>query len=84
MDFVYLIINLSWFCLHIKYWGLLYEILFVSVSFLGKFQEFDYGPVKNVEHYGQSEPPDYNLKNITAPISLHYGTGDLIVSPEVS
>ncbi|PNF31184.1 Lipase 3 [Cryptotermes secundus] len=48
----------------------------------GKFQEFDYGPVKNMEYYGQSEPPDYNLKNISAPMSLHYGTGDLIVSLE--
>jgi len=54
------------------------------VSFPGKFQEFDYGHMKNMEHYGQSEPPDYNVKNITAPISLQYGTGDLVVSPEVS
>lgn len=37
-----------------------------------------------MEYYGQSEPPDYNLKNITAPMSLYYGTGDLIVSREVS
>jgi hypothetical protein len=59
------------------------SILFTSVSFLGKFQEFDYGPMKNMEHYGQSEPPDYNVKNITAPISLQYGLGDLVVSPEV-
>jgi hypothetical protein len=50
---------------------------------LGKFQEFDYGPM-NMEYYGQSEPPDYNLKNITAPMSLYYGTGDLLVSLEVS
>jgi lysosomal acid lipase/cholesteryl ester hydrolase len=48
----------------------------------GKFREFDYGHVKNMEHYGQSEPPDYNVKNIIAPISLQYGRGDLIVSPE--
>jgi lysosomal acid lipase/cholesteryl ester hydrolase len=54
------------------------------VSFLGKFQEFDYGPVKNMEHYGQSKPADYNVKNITAPISLYYGTGDLLINPEVS
>jgi hypothetical protein len=37
-----------------------------------------------MEYYGQSEPPDYNLRNITAPMSLHYGTGDLLVSLEVS
>lgn len=48
----------------------------------GKFQEFDYGPVKNMEHYGQSKPADYNVKNITAPISLYYGTGDLLINPE--
>lgn len=60
------------------------DISFVSVSFLGKFQEFDYGPMKNREHYGKSEPPDYNVKNITVPISLYYGTGDLVINPEVS
>lgn len=60
------------------------SILFLSVSFSGKFQEFDYGPIKNMERYGQSEPPNYNLKNITVPVSLYYGMGDLIVSPEVN
>ena len=60
------------------------SILFVSVSFPGKFREFDHGHMKNMEHYGQSEPPDYNVKNITTPISLQYSTGDIVVSPEVS
>jgi hypothetical protein len=60
------------------------SILFTPVTFPGKFRKFDYGPMKNMEHYGQSEPPDYNVKNITVPISLQYGTGDLVVSPEVS
>lgn len=60
------------------------RIFLTSLSFLGKFQAFDYGPMKNVKYYGQSEPPEYNLKNVTVPISLHYGTGDLLVSPEVS
>jgi hypothetical protein len=40
--------------------------------------------MKNIEYYGQFEPPNYNLKNITAPMSLYYGTGDLVVSLEVS
>jgi hypothetical protein len=60
------------------------NILFLTVSFSGKFREFDYGPRKNMERYGQSEPPNYNLKNLTAPTSLYYGTGDLLISPEVS
>jgi hypothetical protein len=60
------------------------SILFLTVSFSGKFQQFDYGPMKNMEHYGQSEFPSYNLKNITTPTALYYGTGDLIVNPKVS
>ncbi|KDR10945.1 Lipase 3 [Zootermopsis nevadensis] len=48
----------------------------------GKFREFDYGPTRNMVHYRQTEPPNYNLKNITAPVALYYGTGDLLVSPE--
>jgi hypothetical protein len=63
---------------------LILSSLIIMVYCVGEFQEFDYGPMKNMEYYGQSEPPNYNLKNITAPMSLHYGTGDLLVSLEVS
>ncbi|XP_069676698.1 lysosomal acid lipase/cholesteryl ester hydrolase-like [Periplaneta americana] len=48
----------------------------------GKFSEFDYGSAKNMEVYGQSEAPDYNLKNISVPTSLYYSKGDIIINSE--
>ncbi|XP_069676696.1 lipase 3-like [Periplaneta americana] len=48
----------------------------------GKFQQFDYGPIKNKAYYGQPSAPDYDLKKITTPVSLHYGESDLVLNPE--
>ncbi|XP_069676692.1 gastric triacylglycerol lipase-like isoform X2 [Periplaneta americana] len=50
----------------------------------GKFRAYDYGSTENMKLYGQATPPDYDLKNVTMPMSLYYGDGDLIVSPKVS
>lgn len=33
-----------------------------------------------MEVYGQNEPPEYNLENIVAPISLCYSMNDYVVS----
>nr|CAD7258050.1 unnamed protein product [Timema shepardi] len=48
----------------------------------GRFQEYDYGPEANIKRYGQSEPPTYDLRRITAPVSLHYAKADLLVVPQ--
>nr|CAD7425604.1 unnamed protein product [Timema monikensis] len=47
-----------------------------------RFQEYDYGPEANIKRYGQSEPPTYDLRRITAPVSLHYAKADLLVVPQ--
>lgn len=44
---------------------------------------FDYGKTKNLELYGQSEAPGYNLKNVVAPVALIYGKGDSFVQEVV-
>nr|CAD7435157.1 unnamed protein product [Timema monikensis] len=49
---------------------------------VGRFQEYDYGPEANIKRYGQSEPPTYDLRRVTAPVSLHYAKGDLFVVPQ--
>lgn len=41
-----------------------------------KFQMFDYGPIKNKEIYLTDTPPDYNLTQITIPISIMRATSD--------
>ncbi|EEB09971.1 Gastric triacylglycerol lipase precursor, putative [Pediculus humanus corporis] len=44
----------------------------------GKFRQYDYGKLKNFIQYGSVKPPDYNLKNITAPTYLYLGKNDLL------
>jgi len=36
-----------------------------------------------LKYYGTSEPPQYNLSAITAPISLYNGENDWLSTPEV-
>ncbi|XP_069676697.1 lipase 3-like [Periplaneta americana] len=55
---------------------------FFQMFVTGLFQQYDYGPQENIKHYGHPEPPAYDLRNVTAPMSLHYGEKDLFVNPE--
>jgi len=50
----------------------------------GKFRQFDYGRAKNLQIYNASEPPDYNLANITTPVALFYAENDWLSSIPVS
>jgi len=46
-----------------------------------KFQQYDYGPDKNTELYGQSSPPLYDMGKIRdVPIALFCGSNDLLAS----
>lgn len=46
-----------------------------------KFRKFDYRS-GNTPIYGQVDPPDYDISQITAPVALFYGNNDLIVDPK--
>ncbi|KYQ56662.1 Lipase 3 [Trachymyrmex zeteki] len=46
----------------------------------GKFSQYDYGRAKNLQIYNTSEPPNYNLANITTPFALFYAENDPIVT----
>ncbi|KAL1395101.1 hypothetical protein pipiens_011486 [Culex pipiens pipiens] len=48
----------------------------------GRFQWFDYGRKGNLEKYGSSEPPAYNLTASTAPVLIYYGLNDWMVHPK--
>jgi len=50
----------------------------------GRFCQFHYGQDKNRQIYGAEGPPSYKLDNLKAPISLHYGAHDSLVSHMVS
>ncbi|KAG5667103.1 hypothetical protein PVAND_015102 [Polypedilum vanderplanki] len=45
----------------------------------GKFQQYNYG-MKNKAIYGQSYPPEYELKNVKIPISIYAGKNDMLVA----
>ena len=49
-----------------------------------QFLDFDHGAVKNFRRYGQVFPPAFNLSQVTAPVYLFWGPGDLIATPEVN
>lgn len=49
----------------------------------GKFRPFDYGKEKNMEIYGNIEPPPYELAKVTAPIALYWSDNDWLAPKEV-
>lgn len=52
---------------------------FIQLTDSGKFQQYDYGLVKNMRIYGQSSPPDYKLENIRplSPVDIFYSDDDM-------
>ncbi|ENN81602.1 hypothetical protein YQE_02011, partial [Dendroctonus ponderosae] len=46
------------------------------------FQQYDYGVVENLLHYGTPEPPTYNVSQITAPVAAYYAKNDFLASIE--
>lgn len=48
----------------------------------GNFQYFDYGTKENMVRYGQENPPNYQLQNISTPIALFYAQNDWLAGPE--
>uniref|UniRef100_A0A1I8Q1M7 Lipase n=2 Tax=Stomoxys calcitrans TaxID=35570 RepID=A0A1I8Q1M7_STOCA len=41
-----------------------------------EFRQFDFGPERNMQRYGQIEPPNYPLENISAGIYMYYSFSD--------
>ncbi|CAH0403267.1 unnamed protein product [Chilo suppressalis] len=44
-----------------------------------KFAKFDYGRERNLELYGQINPPEYNLDAVSTPVVIIYGRNDGVV-----
>ena len=51
---------------------------------LDKFCRYDFGTEKNIEIYGQEEPPEYDVTKITAPVALYWSDNDWLAEPVVS
>ncbi|XP_037042421.1 lipase 3-like [Bradysia coprophila] len=46
-----------------------------------RFRQYDWGMVSNLWTYGSINPPAYNLRNIRAPVALHYSANDWLAEP---
>lgn len=42
----------------------------------GYFRQYDYGMVANLVEYGSIKPPKYDLRQVKAPVALHYSQND--------
>jgi len=45
---------------------------------------YDHGsPEANLNAYGKSTPPKYDLAKVTAPVAIFWGANDMLCRPEV-
>lgn len=55
--------------------------IFPNVS--DKLQHYDLGFNRNIKKYGQSKPPEYDLRKVTSPVVLYYSKNDRVVDSGV-
>ncbi|KAK7076518.1 hypothetical protein SK128_021905 [Halocaridina rubra] len=48
----------------------------------GNFGMYDFGKNGNIEAYGQTEPPSYQLNKVTSPVALIWSKNDWLASPK--
>lgn len=48
----------------------------------GRFRKFDFGVQRNLAVYGQESPPDYDLRQVSAPVALFWSEADALVPAE--
>lgn len=56
---------------------------FIQLIFTDKFQQFD-TITDNQKVYGSEDVPLYNLSNLNIPLTVFYGTNDILVNSTVS
>lgn len=56
-----------------------------NIFILGAFRQYDYGSfITNFFHYGTSEPPPYDLKQVKVPLAVYYAKNDFLSTVPVS
>ena len=48
-----------------------------------KFQQFDFGKTENQKVYGQTSPPEINIRNFDIPVAIFVGKQDELSTPAV-
>ncbi|XP_075144720.1 lipase 3-like [Haematobia irritans] len=51
-------------------------IHYIQESISNEFRQYDWGTERNMQKYGQPEPPNYDLEKITAGIYIYYSLAD--------
>lgn len=51
---------------------------------LGKFQQYDYGLIGNLERYKQLSPPEYDIGKINVSVTIFHSKNDWLSSDKVS
>lgn len=54
----------------------------IAQQITGQFSKYDYG-TENINKYGQSSPPDYDISRIEVPFYLVYSTSDWATTKKV-
>lgn len=54
----------------------------IAQQISGQFAKYDYGK-ENINIYGQSTPPEYNISKIEVPFYLVYSTADWATTKKV-
>ncbi|XP_068625213.1 lipase 3-like [Battus philenor] len=47
----------------------------------GRFQKYDYGPIKNLKKYRTAHPPLYDVNRTSSPVVFIYGENDFLIHP---
>lgn len=58
-------------------------ILLLVLCIPGRFQHFDWGKDTNLLHYGQEQPPEYDVTKIKVPITMFWANNDWLTSEKV-
>ncbi|XP_062703828.1 lipase 1-like [Aedes albopictus] len=62
--------------------GSIYQVLhYIQLFNARSFQQYDFGPVENLQRYGTARPPAYPLQKITTPTYIYYSEADNIIQP---
>lgn len=55
-------------------------IHYLQMYVSGRFRQFDWGKSRNLEAYGTTDPPEYNVTEVTVPVAVFYSNGDALLS----
>lgn len=48
------------------------------------FKQFDYGSMKNKKLYNMPDAPEYDMSNVTVPVTFMYAENDQLTVPDAS